>query len=223
MITMKSFSLPGSTPSSGIGARISQVRHHLTQTKFAASLGIHKNTLIRYEKAKRLPDSDLLMRICAQYGVDPTWLLTGQSERTPGFIETSLVLKDYITPPFCSSSEDGVKAQMPLAIKKSWIHHQLQAKPEDLRLFYVEGESMKPTLYPDDVIFLNLDETIVHDGIYALQIEDVLIIKRLQRLSENLIEVISDNPMYESWTANIQDPTQKLTVFGRVVCACRRL
>jgi transcriptional regulator with XRE-family HTH domain len=223
VITMKSSSLSESTPSSSIGARISQVRHHLTQTKFAASLGIHKNTLIRYEKAKRLPDSALLIRICELYSVDPTWLLTGQPESPPGFIETSLVLKDYITPPFCSSSEDSVRVQMPLAIKKSWIHHQLQAKPEDLRLFYVEGESMRPTLYPDDVIVLNLKETIVHDGIYALQIEEVLIIKRLQRLSENLIEVISDNPMYESWTANLQDPTQKLTVFGRVVGACRRL
>jgi transcriptional regulator with XRE-family HTH domain len=220
---MKSSSLSGSAQSSSIGARISQVRHHLTQTKFAASLGIHKNTLIRYEKAKRLPDSALLMRICEQYAVDPAWLLTGQPGSDPGFIETSLVLKDFITPPFCSSSEDSVHVQMPLAIKKSWIHHQLQAKPEDLRLFYVEGESMRPTLYPDDVIILNLEETIVHDGIYALQIEEVLIIKRLQRLSENLVEVISDNPMYESWTANLQDPAQRLTVFGRVVGACRRL
>ncbi len=220
---MKSSSLSGSTPSSSIGTRISQVRHHLTQTKFAASLGIHKNTLIRYEKAKRLPDSALLIRICEQYAVDPTWLLTGQPGSIPGSIETSLALKDYVTLPFCSSSEGSVGLQMPLAIKKSWIHHQLQAKPEDLRLFSVEGESMKPTLYPDDVIFLNLNETIVNDGIYALQIEEVLIIKRLRRLSENLIEVISDNPMYESWTANLKDPAQKLTVFGRVVCACRRL
>ncbi len=222
---MKSSSLSRATPSSGIGVRISQVRHHLTQTKFAASLGIHKNTLIRYEKAKRLPDSALLTRICEQYAVDPTWLLTGQPGLLPGSIETSLALnKDYITPPFCSSSEDSVGGHnMPLAIKKSWIHSQLQARPEDLRLFYVEGESMKPTLYPDDVIFLNLNETMVRDGIYALQIEEVLIIKRLQRLSENLIKVISDNPMYESWTANLKDPTQNLTVFGRVVCACRRL
>jgi transcriptional regulator with XRE-family HTH domain len=220
---MKSSSLSQATPSSGIGARIAQVRHHLTQTKFAASLGIHKNTLIRYEKAKRLPDSALLTCICEQYAVDPTWLLTGQTGLLPSSLETSPALKDYITPPFCSSSEDSVGVHMPLAIKKSWIHSQLQAKPEDLRLFYVEGESMKPTLYPDDVIFLNLNETMVKDGIYALQIEEVLIIKRLQRLSENLIKVISDNPMYESWTANLKDPTQNLTVFGRVVCACRRL
>jgi transcriptional regulator with XRE-family HTH domain len=220
---MKSSSRPESTPSYGIGARIAQVRHHLTQTKFADSLGIHKNTLIRYEKEKRLPDAALLRRICEQYGVDPTWLLTGQSGGMPRHEEMSLALKDYITLPFCSSLEDTVGAQKSLAIKKSWVHHQLQAKPEDLRLFYVEGESMKPTLYPDDVILLNLHETFVQEGIYALQIGEVLVIKRLKRLSEDVIEVISDNPMYESWTANLKDPDQKLTVFGRVVCACRKI
>jgi transcriptional regulator with XRE-family HTH domain len=223
MTTIKSSSLPGSTPSSGIGARISQVRHHLTQTKFADSLGIHKNTLIRYEKEKRLPDAALLIRICEQYGVDPTWLLTGESGSTPGSKEMLPALNDYITLPFCSSLENTVGEQKPLAIKKSWIHCQLQAQPEDLRLFYVEGESMKPTLYPDDVILLNLHETIVKEGIYALQIGEVLVIKRLQRLSENVIEVISDNPMYESWTANLKDPTEKLKIVGRVVCACRKI
>ena len=220
---MKSSSLSESTPSYGIGARIAQVRHHLTQIKFADSLGIHKNTLIRYEKEKRLPDAALLIRICEQYGVDPTWLLTGQTGSIPEREEISLALKDYITLPFCSSLEDHAGEQKSLAIKKSWVHHQLQAKPEDLRLFCVEGESMKPTLYPDDVILLNLDETIVQEGIYALQIGEVLVIKRLQRLSENVIEVISDNPMYESWTADLKDPDQKLTIVGRVVCACRKI
>lgn len=220
---MKSSSLSESNPSYGIGARISQVRHHLTQTKFADSLGIHKNTLIRYEKEKRLPDAALLIRICEQYGVDPTWLLTGHIESIPRLEETSLALKDYITLPFCSSLKDNAGRQKPLAIKKSWVHHQLQVKPEDLRLFCVEGESMKPTLYPDDVILLNLYETMVQEGIYALQIGEVLVIKRLQRLSEDAIQVISDNPMYESWTANLKDPTQQLTVVGRVVCACRKI
>jgi transcriptional regulator with XRE-family HTH domain len=219
---MKSSSLSGLNPSYGIGARISQVRHHLTQTKFADSLGIHKNTLIRYEKEKRLPDAALLIRICEQYGVDPTWLLTGHLESIP-IEEVSLALRDYITLPFCASLENNAGGQKPLAIKKSWIHHQLQAKPEDLRLFCIEGESMKPTLYPDDVILLHLYETMVQEGIYALQIGEVLVIKRLQRLSESVIQVISDNPMYESWTANLQDPTQQLTVVGRVVCACRKI
>jgi transcriptional regulator with XRE-family HTH domain len=209
--------------SSGIGARIAQIRQQTTQTQFAATLGIHKNTLIRYEQEKRHPDSAFLVRICTQYGVDPNWLLSGQSKRSAHLIDSSRLLNDYVFLPLRYSEATELDEQESLAIKKSWIHSQLQVEPEDLKLFSVEGESMKPTLYPGDVILLNLHETIAQKGIYALQMEEILVIKRLQRLSENRIKVISDNPLYESWETNLEDPSQKLTIVGRVVFVCRKL
>jgi transcriptional regulator with XRE-family HTH domain len=220
---MKSSSPSRSTSSSGIGARISQIRQQATQTQFAASLGIHKNTLIRYEQEKRHPDSAFLVRLCEQYAVDPNWLLSGQSKRSAHLIEESHLLNDYVFLPLRYSEATESGEQESLAIKKSWIHSQLQVEPENLKLFSVEGESMKPTLYPDDVILLNLRETIARKGIYAVQMEEVLVIKRLQPVSDNIVRVISDNPLYESWEINLEDPTQKLTIVGRVVFVCRKL
>jgi transcriptional regulator with XRE-family HTH domain len=65
----------------GIGARIAQVRFPLSETMFADSLGIYKNTLMQYEKEEQLPNAKLLMRIYDIYGVDPIWLLTGKSAK----------------------------------------------------------------------------------------------------------------------------------------------
>jgi phage repressor protein C with HTH and peptisase S24 domain len=56
-----------------------------------------------------------------------------------------------------------------------------------------------------------------------VKIEDALIIKRLQRLSKDLIKVSSDNPDYESWTVKLSDFTQTLVIKGRVIRVSRRV
>jgi transcriptional regulator with XRE-family HTH domain len=229
---MKSSSPSGSSspsspsePSSsrGIGARITQIRSRMTQGKFADSLGIHKNTLIRYEKEERLPDSELLTRIYEVYGVDPTWLLTGES-RSPAATEEppTFLIEDYVPIPIYGSLRDQKEREL-LFIKKSWGLRQFQVEPEDLRLIDIEGESMKPTLAPGDMVIVNCKDTSVRDGIYALHIEDALIIKRLQRFSGSSIKVISDNPAYESWTINPSESAQRITIVGRIIRVSRRI
>jgi transcriptional regulator with XRE-family HTH domain len=220
-------SLPSSSSPKprGIGFRISQVRGRLTQAEFAQSLGVHKNTLIRYEKEERLPDSALLMRICERYEVNPAWLLLGTPEQvpTPNASECLANLDDYALISLYLAPEDKESAaEEPLAIKRSWLS-QLRANPQDLRLFYVEGESMKPTLYPGDIVLANLHATAVHDGIYVLKIENVLLIKRLQRIAADEIRVSSDNATYKPWTMQVSELAEKSVVLGRVVRACRRL
>lgn len=218
---MHSSSLSSPTKSRGIGARISQVRSRITQGKFADSLGIHKNTLIRYEKEERLPDSEFLTRIYEIYGVDPTWLLTGES-KIPTIGENLARSSDYVPLPLYGTATNKIEEGGPFALRKSWITNQLCLEPEDLCLLYVEGESMKPTLSPGDIAMANLKDTIVRDGIYVVQIADALIIKRLQRLSGSFIKVSSDNPAYESWKVNMSDLTQRLTIIGRVLRVSRR-
>ncbi len=78
---MISSSLSSPTKLLGVGARIAQVRFRITRGKFADSIGIHKHTLMQYEKEEQLPDAKLIMRIYEVYGVDPIWLLTGKSAK----------------------------------------------------------------------------------------------------------------------------------------------
>lgn len=222
---MTSLSSSSSSKPRGIGFRISQVRGRLTQAEFAQSLGVHKNTLIRYEKEERLPDSALLMRICERYEVNPGWLLMGTPEQvpTPNASEYLANLDDYALISLYMAPEDTEStAEEPLAIKRSWLS-QLRANPQDLKLFYVEGESMKPTLYPGDIVLANLHATAVHDGIYVLKIENVLLIKRLQRIAADAIRVSSDNATYKPWTMQVSELAEKSVILGRVVRACRRL
>lgn len=64
----------------GIGERIRVVRGDESLPSFADKLGIHKNTLARYEKEESLPDVGVIIKICeiaTDVDVTPNWLIEG--------------------------------------------------------------------------------------------------------------------------------------------------
>ncbi|MGA3280751.1 MAG: helix-turn-helix transcriptional regulator [Smithella sp.] len=61
----------------GIGQRIKIVRGDKSQIVFAEELGIHRNTLLRYEDELSHPDSDIISQICKTYDINSSWLLFG--------------------------------------------------------------------------------------------------------------------------------------------------
>jgi len=60
-----------------VGRRIVQLRGKLRQEEFAAELGVHTNTLGRYERGERLPDAELLIALSKARGVSADWVLFG--------------------------------------------------------------------------------------------------------------------------------------------------
>jgi transcriptional regulator with XRE-family HTH domain len=68
-----------------IGARIVQIRGKTTQEEFAESLGVHKQTLGRYERGERIPDGDFISKLCRRYKVYMPWLMYGQFPEDTSF------------------------------------------------------------------------------------------------------------------------------------------
>ncbi len=112
-----------------------------------------------------------------------------------------------------------------LAFKEDWIRRELRASPDDLRLIYVEGDSMEPDLRAGDIILIDhTDNRAAREGIYVIRMDDALLVKQLQRLPGGVVKVISRNPAYEPFTV-AADKLQEhngFAVIGRVVWACRR-
>ena len=50
----------------------------LTQEKFAARIGIQRNTYTNYELGRNYPSDSAIHAICLEYGVRETWLRTGE-------------------------------------------------------------------------------------------------------------------------------------------------
>ncbi|MFP5223837.1 MAG: helix-turn-helix domain-containing protein [Acidobacteriota bacterium] len=62
---------------STMAQRLRAIRGTLTQAEFAHRLGIHKNTLGRYERGESEPDTQIARLLCTAFGVQPHWLLFG--------------------------------------------------------------------------------------------------------------------------------------------------
>lgn len=64
-----------------IGSRIAEVRGTTKQGEFATKIGVHKNTVGRIERGEYTPDGDFLQALYQEFGVSPTWVLTGQEPK----------------------------------------------------------------------------------------------------------------------------------------------
>lgn len=60
-----------------IGERLRVLRGGLTQAAFADRLGLERKSVGRYEAGERAPDALALLRLMAEFGADPAWVLTG--------------------------------------------------------------------------------------------------------------------------------------------------
>lgn len=65
-----------------IGAQIKHLRklHGLTQQAFADAIDVKQTTIASYETGQVKPSSRIISAICQKFGVNQTWLLTGEGE-----------------------------------------------------------------------------------------------------------------------------------------------
>ena len=66
---------------SSLGERIREIRGDMPPAEFAHRLGIHKNTLLNWEKDENSPDSKALQKIILEYGLSPEWLMLGEGAK----------------------------------------------------------------------------------------------------------------------------------------------
>lgn len=95
------------------------------------------------------------------------------------------------------------------------------ASSENLFLAEVAGESMAPTLYDGDQVLVDQSRTSPEDAIFAMRMQDVLLIKRLTvHPATGQITIGSDNPAHATYDAI--DP-QDVVIIGRVIWLGRRV
>lgn len=103
----------------------------------------------------------------------------------------------------------------------SYISQRLRRDPQHLVLVEVRGDSMEPTVSDRDLVMVDTSDTALAPGIWALVIEDAVMVKRLNPTLGG-VEVISDNPIYGRQLVG-QDQQDTIRLVGRVVWVARVL
>lgn len=111
----------------------------------------------------------------------------------------------------------------PYYFRQEWIRDRLGVSPADLRMIFVRGDSMEPSLCAGDMILIDITKkSPTPPGIFVLFDGFGLVTKRLEFISNTnppAIRIISDNAQYSAYERTIDE----LHIIGRVVWFAREL
>ena len=186
----------------GFPSRLKQAMGTKSIRGFARECGFSDTVLRQYLSGQSEPTRPVLLAIARAADVSLEWLAAGQAS-------TDVLAKKYIY-------------KETLAFEAGWLQAEFPNSFKNLLLTQVKDESMEPTLHIGDLVLVdtnarNLD-TIDH-GVYLLKLGDRLLIKRLQYWVDNTLQVLSDNPSYETFSIELSDRPSGLSIMGKVVWA----
>ena len=182
----------------------------------AQMLGISQMNFATMKKRDKIPFHELL-DFCAKRSIAINWLLYGQSPES--LVEsTNRFYVRYFSDVSASAGGGALnddENHEPLMLEENFV----AALGGERELKFIEainvsGDSMEPTFSYGDIVFLNRSKTDVgRGGVFTINTEHGLFIKRIQKRIDGKIDIISDNRDYPTQTANLCE----IEVIGRVV------
>jgi SOS-response transcriptional repressor LexA len=182
----------------------------------ADALDISHINFATMKKREKIP-FDKILDFCALKKISINWLLYNQDPSSLIDSTDKYWIKFY--PGISISAGGGSEIQNEnfkrLDIPDYFISNLGgKEKIKNIEAINVTGESMEPTLNHNDIIFIDISKKDYHkDGIYAFYSEDGLMVKRINKLSNNQYDIISDNTIYKNYTL-FKD---KFTIYGKVI------
>ena len=191
--------------------------------------GISESQLYRYMTETGQPTVGKLVAISKASGLSVQWLATGQEQvLTSGGEVLSELAERHVVLPFYDKEalinverEELLEAGQSIAFPKAWIPSR--ANTDQLILVAVVGDSMEPTLSQGDAALVDRSVAkMAEDGLYAIQINKDILVKRLQRIPTGKIQVTNDNKAYTTHTLDKEEEKASLHIIGFVVWTGRK-
>lgn len=185
---------------SSIASRYALIRSRsgLSKKAFAETLGVHQVVSGDIELGKRDPSRDVLIRLARVYGVDLTWLLTGENSLEMGLEDNdSIVTIDFVRQEAAAGRgtdiEDFVEIER-LPVLRSFI---APWKPEMVQAVEVRGDSMTGIGLDDKDIVFFVPQEKGRDGVHVISFYSQLLVKRVHfDPAGHTVHLISENPSY---------------------------
>jgi len=214
-----------------IGRRVYQIRtlKQLTQKTFAAHTGVSRSYVSEVEAGKVKPSIQMLRGICQCYeDISLRWLLTGEGEilkprAQQGWDQRFVSVRRYDVSASAGPGLDVLTENelMPIPFPVEWLSQNGLAA-EQAAIIHVTGDSMSPVLNDGDLVLIDTQvEHVISGKCYVIRIDNELLVKYLQNLPGNEIQISSENhKAYPPFTAAVDD--MGFQVIGRVIASNHR-
>lgn len=210
------------------------------QADFAKMLGLEAETYRTYERGRSRPSIETFKKIEKISGKSFEWLIGGEKnslEKVMGSAQFLRSIPQYdeildlddvqyarvgvfdirvSAGPGCIN-EEVLEPESFNLYRNDWLKSVTSARPSQLAVVRVAGDSMWETLHDGDHVLVDLTiRKVGREGIYVIQnVGGETSVKRCQRsIRSGLITVASDNSLYPT-EADI--PDSSLLIIGRVI------
>lgn len=196
-----------------------------SQAELAKILQVNRSAVTQARKKGSVPDRWMLL-LFREFGLSPEWLETGV-----GRIFLKQSHKDE--PPFkkipkvkariCAGSgsfETGGAVQGHFSFRIDWLKRKGSA--EKMVLMDIFGNSMEPDMQDGDTVLIDQSQKSVLAGaIYAVGIEDIIMVKRIEKRPNQLVLLSSHKDYEPIFLAG--DDAGSVRIIGKVVWCCREI
>jgi len=190
--------------------RVAQAAGIHSQSELAAVLGLNRSAISRAKSRDVVPER-WVARLSQALDLDPDWLRDGRTS-LDRFVEIPIVTARLGAGGGSHIVDADVRGHV--AFRSEWLHRK--GRPRDMVLMQVIGDSMEPVIHESDFVLIDQSQQEVHPGgIYALGLEDAIMVKRLDRHPGELV-ALSANPGYSPIVIR-GDELETVRIIGRVI------
>ncbi len=203
--------------------RILDVTGISSQSELANELEINRSGITHARHNNKIPDK-WIVKLYRKFGFNPQWIETGIGNV---FIHTesdSDVEFKYIPKVAArlSAGTGSFECEETVTDYLSFQTRWLAGKGSVNHMVAMEvfGQSMEPMIKEGDTVLIDQSQkNILAGAIYAVGVEDTILIKRLEKHPNKLV-LCSDNKDYESIYLESEE-ADGLRIIGKVIWSCR--
>ncbi|HML54626.1 MAG TPA: helix-turn-helix transcriptional regulator [Solidesulfovibrio magneticus] len=207
-----------------------------SQADLAALLGVHRSAVTQAKRKDAVPKAWVLT-VSRRTGADPDWLEYGRRRSGAGRGDGRGSAADngaagtaeiFAAVPKVrarlsaggGSFETGGEVERVYPFRQDWL--RAKGQPSRMVLMDVVGNSMEPEIRHGDMVLIDQGQTaVVAHGVYAVGLEDTVLVKRVEKRPGQLV-LLSDNRDYAPIVL-AGDELDALRVIGRVLWVGREL
>ncbi len=206
-------------------ARIFKAAGVEKDAELARILEIKAPSVSAARKRKQIP-SGWVEKIAEKFEVSADWLFfgIGKKNRSTGSCDVDSIAVPKVKARLSAgtgSLETSGETKRFCYFRSDWIHRK--CCPSRCVVMDVTGDSMEPLIRDKDIVLLDQGQTdIISGSIYAIGIEDEVLIKHVERVPGHYI-LRSANKNYDPINVDLKDESLNVRIIGRALWIGREL